>query len=179
MVCNRCIMVVNQVFVQAGVHPSLVKLGVVDLAVAPSVDQLNAINLQLSALGFEILDDQKKQLIEKIRTAIISLIQQGDLDEHHKFSDFLSAALHKDYSFLSKLFSEVEGITIEKYIILQKIEKVKELLAYDELSLGEIAFRLGYSSVAHLSTQFKKITGFTPSAFKKLIDHHRKPLDNV
>jgi AraC family transcriptional regulator len=179
MVCNRCIMVVKQVFEQQGLQPVQVKLGEVDLEKAPTHQKMSALQAGLSALGFEILDDQKRKVIEKIRTTIIKLIHQGELDEGHKFSELLSQALHKDYSSLSKLFSEVEGITIEKYVILQKIEKVKELLAYDELSLGEIAFRLGYSSVAHLSAQFKKVTGFTPSAFKKLKDHHRKSLDNI
>lgn len=179
MVCNRCIMVVKQVFEQQGVHPVQVKLGEVELDKAPTDQQLGSIQSHLTELGFEVLDDQKRKVIEKIRTTIIKLIQKGQLDEGHKFSELLSQALHKDYSYLSKLFSEVEGITIEKYVILQKIEKVKELLVYGELSLGEIAFTLGYSSVAHLSAQFKKITGFNPSEFKKQKDHHRKSLDNV
>jgi len=179
MVCNRCIMVVRQVFEQQGLHPVQVKLGEVELEKAPTATQLSTIQSQLSTLGFEVLDDHKRKTIEKIRTTIIKLIHQGELDEGHKFSELLSRALHKDYSYLSKLFSEVEGITIEKYVILQKIEKVKELLVYDELSLSEIAFRLGYSSVAHLSAQFKKTTGFNPSEFRKLKDHHRKSLDDV
>lgn len=179
MVCNRCIMVVKQVFEQEGLHPVNVKLGEVELEKAPADKQLATIKTNLASLGFEVLDDQKRKIIEKIRTTIIKLIHNGELEENHKFSELLSHALHKDYSYLSKLFSEVEGITIEKYVILQKIEKVKELLAYDELSLSEIAFQLGYSSVAHLSAQFKKVTGFNPSEFRKLKDHHRKSLDNV
>jgi AraC-like DNA-binding protein len=179
MVCNRCIMVVKQVFEQEGLHPVNVKLGEVELEKAPADKQLATIKTNLASLGFEVLDDQKRKTIEKIRTTIIKLIHNGELDDNHKFSELLSNALHKDYSYLSKLFSEVEGITIEKYVILQKIERVKELLAYDELSLGEIAFQLGYSSVAHLSAQFKKVTGFNPSEFRKLKDHHRKSLDNV
>jgi AraC family transcriptional regulator len=179
MVCNRCIMVVKQVFEQEGLPPLQVKMGEVELDKAPSNQQQTSIKARLGELGFEVLDDQKRKMIEQIRTTIIKLIQHGQLDEGHKFSDLLVQALHKDYSYLSKLFSEVEGITIEKYVILQKIEKVKELLVYDELSLSEIAFRLGYSSVAHLSAQFKKTTGFNPSEFKKLKDHHRKSLDDV
>ena len=179
MVCNRCIMVVKQVFEQEGIHPLHVKLGEVELEKAPGSKQLENIKTNLTALGFEILDDQKRKMIEKIRTTVIQLIHAGELDDNHKFSVLLSNALHKDYSYLSKLFSEVEGITIEKYVILQRIERVKELLAYGELSLSEIAFQLGYSSVAHLSAQFKKVTGFTPSEFRKLKDHHRKSLDNV
>lgn len=179
MVCNRCIMVVKQVFEQEGLYPVNVKLGEVELEKAPDSKQLEAIKTTLTSMGFEVLDDQKRKIIEKIRTTVIQLIHAGELDDNHKFSVLLSDALHKDYSFLSKLFSEVEGITIEKYVILQRIERVKELLAYGELSLSEIAFQLGYSSVAHLSAQFKKVTGFTPSAFRKLKDHHRKPLDKV
>jgi AraC family transcriptional regulator len=179
MVCNRCILVVQQVFEQQGLQPLNIKLGEVQLDAAPTHQQMSALQSGLSALGFEILDDQKRKTIEKVRTKIIQLIAEGQLDEGHKFSELLSQALHKDYSSLSKLFSEVEGITIEKYVILQKIERVKELLTYDEQSLSEIAFQLGYSSVAHLSAQFKKITGFNPSEFRKLKDHHRKSLDDV
>lgn len=179
MVCNRCIMAVKQVFEKEGLHPTYVKLGEVMLDKAPSGEQLKNIRTNLEALGFEVLDDQKRKTIEQIRTTVIKLIHAGELDDNHKFSVLLSANLNKDYSYLSKLFSEVEGITIEKYVILQRIERVKELLAYGELSLSEIAFQLGYSSVAHLSAQFKKVTGFTPSEFRKLKDHNRKPLDGV
>lgn len=179
MVCNRCIMVVKQVFEKEGLHPINVKLGEVKLDKAPDGKQLESIRSSLEALGFEVLDDQKSKTIEQIRTTVIKLIHAGELDDNHKFSVLLSEALHRDYSYLSKLFSEVEGITIEKYVILQRTERVKELLAYGELSLSEIVFQLGYSSVAHLSAQFKKVTGFTPSDFRKLKDHNRKPLDNV
>ncbi|WP_208419923.1 helix-turn-helix domain-containing protein [Paraflavitalea devenefica] len=179
MVCNRCILVVKQVFEQEGLHPVNVKLGEVELEKTPNSKQLEAIKTNLTSLGFEILNDQKRKTIEQIRTTIIRLIHAGELDDNHKFSVLLSDTLHKDYSYLSKLFSEVEGITIEKYVILQRIERVKELLTYGELSLSEIAFQLGYSSVAHLSAQFKKTTGFNPSEFRKQKDHHRKPLDNV
>ncbi|MBO9561275.1 MAG: helix-turn-helix transcriptional regulator [Niastella sp.] len=179
MVCNRCIMVVKQVFEKEGLHPLHVKLGEVELDKAPDSNLLGNIRTNLEALGFEVLDDQKSKTIEQIRTTIIKLIHAGELDDNHKFSVLLSEALNKDYSYLSKLFSEVEGVTIEKYVILQRIERVKELLAYGELSLSEITFQLGYSSVAHLSAQFKKVTGFTPSEFRKLKDHNRKPLDNV
>jgi AraC family transcriptional regulator len=168
MVCNRCIMVVKQVLEAEGLHPKNVKLGEVALEEAPAGQQLEAIRTQLASLGFEVLDDQKQKIIEQIRSTISRFIQSGELDDNHKFSDLLSNALHKDYAQLSKLFSEVEGITIEKYVILQKTERVKELLIYETLTLHEIAFRLGYSSVAHLSAQFKKVTGFTPSEFKKL-----------
>lgn len=170
MVCNRCILVVKQVLEAEGLHPKNIKLGEVELDTAPTGQQQEAIKTQLASLGFEVLDNQKQKLIEQIRTTISRLMQSGDLDDNHKFSALLSNALHKDYAQLSKLFSEVEGITIEKYVILQKTERVKELLIYENLTLQEIAFRLGYSSVAHLSAQFKKVTGITPSEFKKLKD---------
>lgn len=173
MVCNRCILVVKQVFEQAGLHPLNVKLGEVELDKAPAGQAFDAIKTNLASLGFEVLDNQRQKTIEQIRATIRELVHSGELDEHRRFSDLLSNALHKDYAYLSKLFSEVEGITIEKYVILQKTERIKELLAYGELPLSEIAFQLGYSSVAHLSAQFKKVTGFTPSAFRKLKDHHQ------
>ncbi|WP_394347975.1 helix-turn-helix domain-containing protein [Ilyomonas limi] len=120
---------------------------------------------------------KKVKLFFKLCPVYKGWIQQDE--EHHNFSDILSKSLHKDYSYLSSLFSEVEGITIEKYIINQKIEKVKELIIYDQLSLSEIAYKLGYSSVAHLSNQFKKVTGLTPSHFKQVGQNKRKPLDKV
>ena len=138
---------------------------------------MQQLNTRLLQLGFEILDDQKQKQIEKIKSLLIKKVQSGQVEEHFSISAFLSNALHKDYSYISRLFSEVEGTTVEQYFILQKIEKVKELLVYGEENLSEISYRLGYSSVAHLSAQFKKITGFTPSQFKKLGSTQRKPLD--
>jgi AraC family transcriptional regulator len=179
MVCNRCIYMVDHLFREAGLVPFAVKLGEVELAEAPDAAGLAAVEKKLREFGFELLNDQKSRIIEKIKTTVIEYIQQPAPSEARVFSEFLGAALHRDYSSLSKLFSEVEGITIEKYLIQQKIEKVKEWLSYDEWSLSEIAYRLGYSGVAHLSSQFKKTTGFTPSVFRKMKDHHRRPLDEV
>ena len=181
MVCNRCIYMVDHLFKEAGLFPLAVKLGEVQLADAPGGAALAAVERKLQEFGFELLNDQKSRIIEKIKTTVIEYIQQhAEFDAKGPvFSEFLGATLHRDYSSLSKLFSEIEGITIEKYLIQQKIEKVKEWLSYDEWSLGEIADRLGYSGVAHLSSQFKKTTGFTPSAFRKMKDHHRRPLDEV
>jgi len=125
------------------------------------------------------LDDKKQKQIEKIKSLLIKKVQSGDVEEHFSISEYLSNALHKDYSYISRLFSEVEGITVEQFFILQKIEKVKEWLVYGELNLSEISFRLGYSSVAHISAQFKKITGLTPSHFKKLGNPQRKSLDEL
>jgi AraC family transcriptional regulator len=181
MVCNRCIYMIGQLFEQSGLKPQTIKLGEVEIAVQPTTEQLATLGQKLEEFGFELLTDQKHRIVEKIKTLIIEHIQQDDhlKEKGPPFSTLLANALHKDYSQLSKLFSEVEGITIEKYLIGQKIEKVKEWLVYDELTLGEMADRLGYSSVAHLSAQFKKTTGFTPSAFRRQKDHHRRPLDRV
>lgn len=161
-------MMVRQTFEETGLHPINIKLGEVELDTMPAAGTLETLRTKLSTLGFELLDNQKQKTIEQIKTTIQRLIGSADLDDNHKFSILLADALQKDYSTLSKLFSEVEGITIEKYVINEKIEKVKELMIYDKLSLNEIAFRMGYSSVAHLSAQFKKVTGFTPSAFRQL-----------
>lgn len=179
MVCNRCVMVVKNIFTEAGAEPEAVILGKVSLRTAPTFSQYEKIEKKLNEVGFEILTDQKKKLVDQVKSVIVKNIQ-GDLSERNlNFSDILATALNKDYSYVSKLFSEAEGMTIEKFIIDQKIEKVKEMLAYGEKSLNDIAFTMGYSSVAHLSSQFKKTTGFTPSEFKKLKDHHRRSLDDV
>ena len=178
MVCNRCILVVQQELEKLNID-SKVTLGEVQTDTQLSKDQIDQLGKNLAAVGFELLDNNKQQLIEKIKNIIIKRVHYPDEENQHNYSEILSSSLHKDYSYLSSLFSEVEGITIEKYIINQKIEKVKELIIYDELSLSEIAFQLGYSSVAHLSNQFKKVTGLTPSHFKKVGQNKRKPLDKV
>jgi len=180
MVCNRCITAVEAEFSRLGIMPLQVRLGEVELLQALTPDQHTELENRLTTLGFELLDDARTRLIEKIKTLVIEIIQQPEpFDTHFNYSYILSQRLNKDYSTLSRLFSEVEGKTIEKYIILQKIEKVKELLAYDELTLSEIAVRLGYSSTAHLSAQFKKVTGLTTQHFRKMGAKWRKPLDKV
>ena len=179
MVCNRCIMVVRQEFEKEGLIPLEVNMGEVVLSESVSESQLKSIGNRLTDLGFEILDDKNKKLIEKTKTVLIEKVQTGDIEEHFNLSDYLPKKLNKEYTQLSRLFSEVEGITLEQFFILQKIEKVKEWLVYDELTLSEISYRLGYSSVAHLSAQFKKVTGLTPSEFKKLGVKHRKSIDNL
>ena len=172
-------MVVRQQFENAGIEPIAVRMGEVELNDTPTESQLKEINSSLQNFGFEILDNQKHKLIERIKNLLVDKIQSGDIEEHFTLSEFLNGKLHKEYSQLSRLFSEVEGTTIEQFFILQKIEKVKEWIAYDELSLSEIAWKLGYSSVAHLSAQFKKVTGLNPSHFKKMGENHRKSLDNI
>lgn len=168
MVCTRCIMVVRQELEKLKIKPLQVSLGEVELSRPLSASQEKKLAAGLKTLGFELLDDRKQRQIEKIKSLLIRQVQQGEGEEHFSISAYLGKALHKDYSYISRLFSEVEGMTIEQYYILQKIEKVKELLVYDELTLSEIAWKLGYSSVAHLSAQFKKVTGLTPSDFKKI-----------
>jgi AraC family transcriptional regulator len=178
MVCNRCVMVVKQKLEKMKLKIVNVSMGEVELVKPASAKQLSDISVRLQELGFELLDDQKQKQIEKIKTLLIKKTQSGDLEEHFSISGYLSKSLHKDYSSVSRLFSQVEGITIEQFFILQKIEKVKEWLVYGELSLNEISYKLGYSSVSHLSAQFKKITGLTPSDFKKM-GGSRKSLDNL
>jgi len=180
MVCSRCKMVVKSELEQLGLHPLSVELGEVEIA-ENNIEPVKAALLRkLNDLGFDLIDDKRSRTIEKIKSIIIDLVHHQEGGEaKHNLSDILSRELHHDYNYLSNLFSEVEGVTIEKYFIAQKVERVKELLVYDELSLSEIAFRLNYSSVAYLSNQFKKVTGLTPSHFKQVKEDKRKPLDKV
>lgn len=178
MVCPRCISAVEKLLEELHEKPLHVTLGEVLLARPLTADKLKSLSANLKKLGFELLDDTRMQQIEKIKSIIITHIHHLE-DDKFIFSEILSKELHKEYSQLSKLFSETEGVTIEQYIIQQKIEKTKELLAYNEMNLSEIAYKLGYSSVAHLSTQFKKVTGLTPSQFKALGIHLRKSLDDI
>lgn len=180
MVCPRCIKAVRQVLEQQGHDVADVGLGKAMLTGKPNAAQTDAIAKALEAEGFLLLDDRKHQLVEAIKNFVVETVHYGELDElNENFSTLLAQRLQKDYHQLSKLFSEVENTTIEQYIIHQKIERVKELLLYGELTLSEISYKLGYSSVAHLSGQFKKVTGLTPSQFKQLKDSERKPLDKI
>ena len=179
MVCDRCVLVVAGELKKIGINAQKITLGEVTLEKELTADQKEQLDKALLDLGFEPIDSKKGRIIEKIKTVIINMVHHSDHDEKTNLSDLLSKALHHDYDYLSNLFSEVEGITIEKYFIAQKIEKVKELLVYDELSLSEIALRMHYSSVAYLSNQFKKVTGLTPSHFRQIRDEKRKPLDKV
>lgn len=183
MVCNRCITVVRQELERQGLHPLRITLGEVTLAEDHLGDELlKKLDASLVESGFERMDDRKAQLIEAIKNKVIQLIHYTENpDRKFNWSTVLSEELKYEYNYLSNLFSSVEGITLEQFIIRQKIERVKELLFYDELSLSEISNKLGYSSVAHLSAQFKKVTGITPSELKKSrdVDKNRKPLDNI
>ena len=180
MVCNRCIKVVNDELSGLGYTIKGIELGKVSLNEQLTENDLEKITRVLTENGFELIDDRKSKIINRIKTLIIEFIHYDkEKPEHMNLSDFLAKELGHDYSYLSNLFSFVEGLTIEKYLIHQKIEKVKELLVYDELSLNEISYQLGYSSVQHLSNQFKKTTGLTPSHFKKIRISKRNPLDKV
>lgn len=180
MVCHRCKMVVSAELEKLNLHPVKIDLGEVVIEEKQlSKEQSHKLSEALNAVGFELIDDQRSKLIEQVKTFVIDTVHYKDEQPTQNYSQLLSQQLHHDYSYISKLFSELEGITIEQYIITQKIEKVKELMMYQELSLSQIAFQLGYSSTAHLSTQFKKLTGFTPSKFKQMGVAGRRSLDDI
>lgn len=179
MVCSRCKMVVKTVFENIGINPVSVELGEVELENNIQEEQKLELLKSLRSIGFDLIDDKKSKIIDKIKTLIIDLVQNKNNDLKTNLSDFLSQELHQDYNTLSNLFSEVENTTIEKYFINQKIEKVKELIIYDELSLSEIAYSLNYSSVSYLSNQFKKVTGFSPTYFKNLKSIKRKQIEDI
>jgi AraC-like DNA-binding protein len=178
MVCPRCIEAVSQVLEQLELPLTSIELGEVTLEAALTQEQKEQLAVMLKDRGFELLKGKKTRQISQIKSIIIKQIHHLETPLEVNFSTLISNNLHQEYSSLSKLFSSVEGITIEKFILKQKIEKVKELLFYDEMALSQIAYQLGYSSVAHLSAQFKKETGMSPSHFKQL-KSRRKPLDSI
>ena len=179
MVCDRCKKTVTKILCDLGIEHKPVLLGEVQLLKLLDTSLKKELGDKLLIEGFEIINNRKSLLIEKIKKTIIDLIQKENPDKRTTLSKYLSQNLNHDYSYLSTLFSSVEGKTIENYFIQQKIEKVKELLVYGELTLSEIAFRLGYSSVAHLSNQFKKVTGLTPSHFKSIGSSKRQSLNSL
>ena len=180
MVCMRCILVVREELSELGFEVAAIELGKAELNQKIDDSDLLKIRKVLINSGFELIDDKKSRIIERIKTAIIEYVHHGkEIPKHRNLSDFLSHELQHDYSYLSSLFSSIEGMTIEKYVINQKIEKVKELLVYYELTLNEIAYQLGYSSVQHLSNQFKRTTGLTASYFKNIKAFKRIPLDKL
>lgn len=179
MVCIRCKMVVKAELEKLGLHYTAVELGEVEIMENISPAQHDQFKEGLLKSGLELMDDKKSILIQKIKNVIIELTHYSDEPLTVKFSEFLSQKLNHDYTYLANLFSEVQGTTIEKFLIAHKIERVKELLVYDELNLTEIAYLMHYSSVAHLSTQFKKVTGLTPSYFKQLRKKRRNMLEDI
>lgn len=180
MVCPRCILSVKQILDQQGIGYTLVQLGEVETVDTVEEAKLSELQTELNKVGFSLIDNRKSRMIEQIKKHIITYArnEEGGTPSQN-LSEVLSSSLHYDYNYLSNLFSEIEGTTIEKYLIAQKIERIKELLVYDELTLNEIAWNLGYSSTAHLSNQFKKVTGLTPSHFKQLKENKRKSLDEI
>jgi AraC-like DNA-binding protein len=179
MVCIRCQMVVKAELEKLHLRYMDVKIGEINLFENITPAKLKQLDIALRKSGLELMDSKKKILVEKIKGLIIELVHYTDEQIKVNLSDFLSEKLNYDYTYLANLFSEVKGITIEKFYLTHKIEKVKELIVYDELNLTEIAYKMNYSSVAHLSNQFKKITGLTPSYFKNLKNKRRRTLEDV
>ena len=180
MVCLRCKMTVESELKRLGFDPLSIELGEVVFKQNLSSEQVYDIEEALKAYDFEVIPDKRSQIIEQIKAAVITYIFETDADSHRpNFSDFLETKILKDYTYLSNLFSEMVGTTIEKYLIHLKIERVKELLNYDEMTLSEIAFQMGYSNAAYLSNQFKKITGLTPTYFKAIKDKKRQSIEKV
>jgi AraC-like DNA-binding protein len=179
MVSNRCKTAVKEILKQLGLHFVVVDLGEVEIMENISVAQRDELKIALIDAGLELMDDKRAVLIERINIVITEMIHNSDDVPKVNYSDYISEKLNYDYTYLSNIFSEVKGITIQQFIIVHKIERVKELLLYDELNLTEISYKMHYSSVAHLSNQFKKITGLTPSQFKLLKDKKRIPIEEI
>jgi len=172
-------MVVKEVLKNLGLHFVVVDLGEVDIMEDLSEKGLKELDTALKISGLELMDNKKAVLIEKIKNVIIDMVHYSDEVPKVNYSDFISEKLQHDYTYLSNIFSEVKGITIQQFIIVHKIERIKELIIYDELTISEIAWKMNYSSVAHLSNQFKKITGLSPSHFKALKDKKRSPIEEI
>ncbi|MCD6019647.1 MAG: AraC family transcriptional regulator [Bacteroidetes bacterium] len=179
MVSTRCKIVVKEELKKLGLHFIVVDLGEIDIMENISTIQREQLKEALLVSGLELMDDKKSVLIEKIKNVIIDMIHYSDEVPKTNYSEYIAEKLQFDYTYLSNVFSEVKGITIQQFIIVHKIERIKELMIYDELNISEIAWKMNYSSVAHLSNQFKKITGLSPSHFKKLKDKRRSPIEDI
>ena len=179
MVSNRCKMTVKEELKKLGLHFVLVELGEADIMEDLTPEQREELRTALLNCGFELMDDKRAVLVEKIKNAIIEMVHHLDENIKINFSDYLSEKLNHNYTYLANLFSEVRGMTIEHFMIAHKVEKIKELIIYDELNITEIAWKMNYSSVAHLSNQFKKVTGLSPSHFKQLKDKRRSPIEEI
>lgn len=177
MVSLRCKLIVKQELEKLGIHCANIDLGMVDIKDNIDVEQIKELKRNLAVVGLEVMDDMKSIIIEKIKNVIIEMVHYSDEPLKVNYSDYISEKLGYDYTYLSNLFSEVKGITIQHYIITNKIERAKELILYDELNLTEISYELNFSSVAHLSNQFKKITGHTPTFYKNLAKSKRKRIN--
>ena len=179
MISNRCKMVVKEVLKELGIHFVFVDLGEIDIMENLTPEQYLLLKTALLDSGLELMDDRKGVLIEKIKKVIIEMVHNSDEFIKVNFSDYLSEKLNFDYTYMSNIFSEVQGMTIQQFIIINKIERIKELILYNEMNLTEISYQLNYSSVAHLSSQFKKITGYTPSHFKQLKNQKRLAIEDI
>lgn len=179
MVSHRCKMMVKKELKKLGHHFVIVDLGMVELLKDISPEDREQLRINLSKSGLELLDDKRSILVENIKIVIIEMIHYSENEPKINYSDYISEKLGYDYTYLANVFSEVKGTTIQQFIILNKIERAKELILYDELSLTEISFRLHYSSAAHLSNQFKKVTGLTPAYFKGIANKRRKNLEDL
>lgn len=179
MVSNRCKLAVKELLGCMNLHFVVVDLGEVEIMENLTEDQIFTLRSELLKIGLELMDDKRAVLIEKIKTTITEMVHYEDELPKVNFSHFLSSKLNYNYTYLANLFSEVQGITIEQYIIAHKVERIKELIIYDELNITEIAWKMNYSSVAHLSNQFKKVTGLSPSQFKMLKERKRSPIDDI
>ena len=179
MVSNRCKMAVKEELRKLDLHFILVDLGEIEIMETLTTEQLKLFKIGLISTGLELMDDKKAVLIEKIKNVIVEMVHHSDEVLKVNFSDYLSEKLHHDYTYLANLFSEVQGTTIEQFIISHKIERIKELIIYGELNITEIAWKMNYSSVAHLSNQFKKMTGLSPSHFRNLKDKRRTPIEEI
>ena len=179
MVSTRCKMAVKEELKKMGLHFVVVELGEIDIMENISEEQREELKAALLVSGLELMDDKRAILIEKIKNVVIEMVHHTDEIIKTNFSEFLSAKLNHDYTYLANLFSEVQGTTIAQFLISHKVERIKELIIYDELNISEIAWKMNYSSVAHLSNQFKKITGLSPSHFKQLKDKRRSPIEDI
>ncbi len=179
MVSNRCKIAVKEELKKLGLHFIVVDLGEVEVMENITPEQQEQLRLALLDNGFELMDDKRSVLVERIKNVVIDMVHYSDEVIKINFSDYLSEKLNHDYTYLANLFSEVQGTTIEKFIINHKVERIKELIMYDELNISEIAWKMNYSSVAHMSNQFKKVTGLTPTHFKKLKIKRRMPIEEI
>ena len=179
MVSARCKIVVKEELKRLGLHFIMVDLGEVEIMEDISAEQQEHLKSALHESGLELMEDKKGILIERIKGVIVEMVHYAEELPKTNFSDYLTAKLHHDYTYMANLFSEVQGTTIEQFIISHKVERIKELIIYGEMNITEIAYKMNYSSVAHLSNQFKKVTGLSPSHFKQLKDKRRSPIEEV
>lgn len=179
MVCQRCVMTVEGILEKLGVGCTKVTLGEVELSGPISSEKQSQIQEELLKVGFELIETRVNKIVEDIKKLVLEYLDEQSDEQKLKLSSYITQKIHYDYSYLSDLFSSIEGTTIEQFFLLQRIEKVKELMVYGELSLTEISYQTGFSSVHHLSTQFKKLTGLSPSHFKKIAAEKRKSIDRI